>query len=392
MINSLISVFGPPPASNLKRKDQWLALLASFVAMLVVVLVNSLIIPDFQHLLVVASLGATVVLVFVVPNSPFSQPYTLLMGHFLGAVIGVACAYLPLDLYLSTAIAISLCIFAMFLTGSMHPPAGATTMMPIIIGADEVGHFYFVLFPVMSNIVLLLLLALIIHRYWLKKEYPSKPTPTSDPIHKHKDASPLVRLGLQPSDLHGALQEIGTYLDISEQDLTRVYGLAQQRAYTRKFGEIRCKHIMSRDVISVTPTTTLEDAWALLRGHKIKVLPVLDTDQEVVGIISLVDFVKRAHLKGFNEMYGQLEDFVKGDNQSRPPLVREIMVTPVFSVNEYDLIAQIVPLLSDQGMHHVPVLNEERQMTGIITQSDLIAALYSSSANLEVALEEQGNS
>ncbi len=384
MFKDLLSLFGTPPASSLQRKDQWLALLAAFVAMLLIGVTNSLITPDFQHLLLVASLGPTIVLVFVVPNSPFSQPYPVLMGHFLGAVIGVSCAYLPLEIYWTAAIGITLCIFVMFFVGAVHPPAGATTMMPIILGADAVGGFYFVYFPVLSNMTLLVIFALLFHRYLLKKEYPSQAVPASDPIHKHKDASPLVRLGLQSDDLKGALQDMGAYLDISEKDLTRVYGLAQQRAYTRKFGEIRCKHIMSRDVIGVRSTTTLEDAWAMLREHKIKVLPVLDDERRVVGIVSLVDFIKRAKLKGFDEMYGQLEGFVQGMGRAEPPLIAEIMVSPVFSVNEQDFIAQIVPLLSDQGMHHVPVLDADQRMAGIITQSDLIAALYSSSANMEV--------
>lgn len=384
MFKDLLSLFGTPPASSLQRKDQWLVLLASFVAMLLVGVMNGLISPDFQHLLLVASLGPTIVLVFVVPNSPFSQPYPVLMGHFLGAVIGVSCAYLPLEIYWTAAIGITLCISVMFFVGAVHPPAGATTMMPIILGADAVGGFYFVYFPVLSNMTLLVIFALLFHRYLLKKEYPSRAVPTSDPIHKHKDASPLVRLGLQSDDLKGALQDMGAYLDISEKDLTRVYGLAQQRAYTRKFGEIRCKHIMSRDVIGASAATTLEDAWAMLREHKIKVLPVLDDERQVVGIVSLVDFVKRAHLKGFDGMYEQLESFVKGNDDAAPPRVADIMVSPVFSVNEDDLIAQIVPLLSDQGMHHVPVLDADQRMAGIITQSDLIAALYSSSANMDV--------
>ncbi len=380
MFKDFLSLFGTPPASSLQRKDQWLALFASFVAMLVVGVVNSLLSPGFPHLVLVASVGATIVLVFVVPTSPFSQPYSVLMGHCLGAVVGVSCAYLTLEVYWAAAIGVASCILLMFLTRSMHPPACATTMMPIIVGADTVNGFYFVYFPVLSNMLLLVLVAFLFHRFLLKKEYPTQPTPTSDPIHKHKDASPLVRLGLQPADLKGALEEMNSYLDISEKDLTRVYSLAQQRAYTRKFGEVRCKHIMSRDVITVAPNTPLEEAWSLLRAHKIKVLPVLDDDRKVVGIVSLVDFVKRAHLKGFDDMYEQLEGFVKGQ-EGKPPHVSEIMVSPVFSVNERDFIAQIVPLLSDQGMHHVPVLDADQQLAGIITQSDLIAALYSSSAN-----------
>lgn len=381
MLKDLFDLIGTPVASSLQRKDQFLALLASFIAMACIGLLSGWLTPDVQTLLLVASLGPSIVLVFVVPNSPFSQPYPLLMSHLLAAIIGVSCAYLPLDLFLTAAIGLTLCMLAMFVLGCVHPPAGATTMMPIIVGPAAVGGFNFVVFPVLINMIILIILAFSFHRWWLKKEYPVHATPTSDPIHKHQDASPLVRLGLHPDDLEAALKDFDAYLNITEKDLTQVYGLAQQKAYIRKFGEIRCQHIMSRDVISVTETTTLEDAWSLLRLHKVKILPVVDQEKQVVGIISLVDYLKRADLKGYDRLFEKLEDFVKGDDTGGrdAPTVGEIMASPVFAVNHSDLIASLVPLLSDKGMHHVPVVDDEQKLVGIVTQSDLIAALYSSS-------------
>ncbi|MEH6357836.1 MAG: CBS domain-containing protein [Pseudomonadales bacterium] len=379
MLKNLLNLIGTPVASSLQRKDQFLALLASFIAMVCIGLLSGWLTPQLQTLLLVASLGPSIVLIFVVPNSPFSQPYPLLMSHFLAAIIGVSCAYLPLDLFLTGAIGLTLCMLAMFAFGCVHPPAGATTMMPIIVGPTAVGGFNFVVFPVLINMGILIILALVFHKWWLKKEYPVHATPTSDPIHQHGDASPLVRLGLHPDDLEAALKDFDAYLNITEKDLTQVYGLAQQKAYTRKFGEIRCKHIMSHDVITVSETTTLEDAWGLLRKHKVKILPVVDQDRRVLGIVSLVDYLKRADLKGYDRLFQRLEDFVTGEGAEDAPTVIDIMASPVFTVNHSDLIASLVPLLSDKGMHHVPVVDDEQRLAGIITQSDLIASLYSSS-------------
>jgi len=388
MLKNLLSLFGTPVASALHRRDQWLAVLASFAAMLLIGLLSGWMTPGLQKLLLVASLGPSIVLVFVVPNSPFSQPYPMLMGHFVSAIIGVGCAYLPLELYFSAAIGITLCMMAMFFLGCVHPPAGATAMMPIIVGAEAVGGFHFVYFPVLSNMAVLVILGILFHRYWLKKEYPTHPTPTKDPIHKHEDASPLVRLGINPEDLEGALKEFDAYLNITEKDLEQVYGLAQEKAYTRKFGEVRCQDIMSRDVISVTTDTALEEAWALLRQHKVKLLPVVDPQQQVIGIISLVDYLKRADLKTYEGLYERLEHFVKGDaNEDQSTRhVGEIMASPAFTVKQDDLVASLVPLLSDKGMHHVPVVDANNKLVGIVTQSDLIAALYSSSIRSNVAV------
>jgi len=56
------------------------------------------------------------------------------------------------------------------------------------------------------------------------------------------------------------------------------------------------------------------------------------------------------------------------------------MATPAFTVNQHELIATLVPVLSDKGLHHIPVTNN-KQVVGIVTQSDLIAALYTGAMN-----------
>ncbi|HEX4938140.1 MAG TPA: CBS domain-containing protein, partial [Candidatus Kapabacteria bacterium] len=63
----------------------------------------------------------------------------------------------------------------------------------------------------------------------------------------------------------------------------------------------------------------------------------------------------------------------------------QIMAQPAFTVNENDLIALLVPLLSDKGLHHVPVVNDERRLVGIVTQSDLIAALFVGAVEMQEA-------
>ena len=92
----------------------------------------------------------------------FSQPYPLLIGHFAAAIIGVSCAYLPVDLYLSAAIGVTVCTLALFFLDCVHPPAAATAMMPIIVGPQAVDGFHFVYFPVLSNMVVLVILAMAI--------------------------------------------------------------------------------------------------------------------------------------------------------------------------------------------------------------------------------------
>jgi CBS domain-containing membrane protein len=121
------------------------------------------------------------------------------------------------------------------------------------------------------------------------------------------------------------------YLDVSEADLKQVYRRAGMHAYQRKMGEITCGDIMSRDVVSVEFGTELEEAWAQLRLHKIGAIPVVDKARRVIGIISLVDFLKRANLKTYETFEDKLVKFIRrtpGVMSEKPEVVGQIMATP----------------------------------------------------------------
>jgi CBS domain-containing membrane protein len=210
--------------------------------------------------------------------------------------------------------------------------------------------------------------------------------PVRHDIHKHEDPGSLDRVGINQSDLHNALKQMNTFLDVSEADLSRVYKMAGMQAYRRKMGEITCADIMSRDLVTAEYGTELEEAWAQLRFHKIKAIPVIDRARRVIGIITLVDFLKRANLKTYETFQDKLMKFIKrtpGLVSSKPEVVGQIMVSPVYTAREDTHIVELVPLLSDKGLHHIPIVNAERRLSGMVTQSDLIAALYAGSVARE---------
>jgi CBS domain-containing membrane protein len=136
---------------------------------------------------------------------------------------------------------------------------------------------------------------------------------------------------------------------------------------------------MSRDVSVVEFSTTLEEAWTLLRTHRIKALPVVDRVRRVIGIVTLVDFLKHANLdvyEKFDDKLRQLIRRTRNTHSDKPEVVGQIMTKPVRTAAHDKHIVELVPLLSDQGLHHVPIVDDERRLVGMMTQSDLIAALY----------------
>ncbi len=137
--------------------------LITAVASLLSIAVIAFIDNEFSDPYLVASFGATAVLIYGAPKAPFSQPKNVFFGHLFSAIIGVAVAVVfdAAGIYdewwwLAAGIAVSLAITAMVLTGTIHPPGGATALSCVISGFF--GPEYIVR-PVMIGIVLMMIIA-----------------------------------------------------------------------------------------------------------------------------------------------------------------------------------------------------------------------------------------
>jgi CBS domain-containing membrane protein len=123
-----------------------------------------------DHLFLIGSFGASAVLVFGASNSPMAQPKNLILGHVISALVGVSFQkIIPNEIWLSSSLAVSTSIVAMQMTKSMHPPGGATALIANI-GSEKIKAlgFTYVITPVLSGALILLLISLVINR--LKKE------------------------------------------------------------------------------------------------------------------------------------------------------------------------------------------------------------------------------
>ena len=348
------------------------------IALYVVTLISQQFSSPEAVVILLASMGASSVLLFALPNSPLAKPWSFLAGHLIPAGIGLACSHLFTDLALMAAVTIGLVLFCMYLFECMHPPGGATALVPVIASPQGLLPVDFLWYPVGLNVAVMLLMALLLHKFVLKRQILPMPTTPFDPVHQHHDAPPLKRLGVQAEDLMSALNSADTVLDIREQDLELLYQQAQQRAFARQHQSLVCADIMSRDLIVVSPDSTLVDAWQLLQQHKVQLLPVVDLNKKLLGVISLEDFLQdipRSDYRTFSK-YFSIFAFQLADKKRLQRPVSELMRQHPVTTSEEQHVVALVPLLADAGLHHIPVLNTQQQLTGIISQSDLIAALY----------------
>ncbi len=117
---------------------------------------------------VLGSFGASCVLLFGFPESPFSQPRNVVGGHFLASLVGLVFLSLFGPHWWSMALAAGTAIMVMMLTRTVHPPAGSNPVIIMLAQPD----WWFLWMPTLSGALVLLVLALFFNNFLARKSYP----------------------------------------------------------------------------------------------------------------------------------------------------------------------------------------------------------------------------
>lgn len=358
-----------PAAPSIDRREKWRACLGAalgigLVASLAALWLQSALAAGHGALAMalVAPIGASAVLVFAVPSSPLAQPWSVIGGNTLSALVGIACAKWVGDPTLAAALAVSLAIAVMLGARCLHPPGGAAALLMVLAGASQFGYAFS---PVMLDSLLLVLAAA------LYNNLTRRPWPHVQPIQREARAHRF-----KPADLDAALAHFNQVLDVSRDDLQTLLEYTEAAAYQRTMGEIRCADVMSAAPIVARQEMPLREAWALLRQHRVKALPVIDRQRHLLGIVTVADFMRQIDLDAHEGMGWQLRALLRQARRRRPTtIVGEIMTRTVRVSSADRLLTELVPVFSENGHRHIPIIDAERRLVGIVTQSDLIKAL-----------------
>ena len=116
-----------------------------------------------------ASFGSSMVLLYGYPDSPFAQPKNVFFGHLVTAIVGLLVLnFIPLPIFITIPLAVGFGVGLMILINVTHPPAGGN---PIIVIMGSVS-FEYLFTPVITGSIIILIFAIIINRFILKKSYP----------------------------------------------------------------------------------------------------------------------------------------------------------------------------------------------------------------------------
>lgn len=157
-------------------KEHLFTFLGSFFGIGIIGFVNSRYFVLNDTLFLIGSFGASSVLIYGAINSPLAQPRNLIGGHLVCAFVGVTIHKLiPNELWLSSALSVSLSIVLMQITKTLHPPGGASALIANI-GSEKIkalGYLY-VFSPVLSGVLILFVVALIFNNITPNRRYPIK--------------------------------------------------------------------------------------------------------------------------------------------------------------------------------------------------------------------------
>ena len=365
---------------NLSLKAKLLSLIACFCSIFFIALITKVVSPWPGYPMIVASMGASAIILFFIPGSPLAQPWPFVGGQLVSAVVGVTCALNISETSTAAATAVGGSVLMMLFMRCLHPPAAATSLTPIMAGTSITSLGYsFVLVPIAVNVATMLLLAIIINRWVMDRDYPS-PLPVKKKIdQRHTVLEPSHQIGFSEQDLSLALKDSDVFIDMTHAELSHLLTQVEMNAFKRIKGDILCADIMIKDVTAVEYGTEVEEAWELMRCNRLKAMPVVDRARRVIGIITWHDFFKFVDLNVYESFQEKFRTFIRRTadmTASKPEAVGLIMTRSVITLPETAQIADLISLMSIQGHRQIPIVNSKQRLVGMVYQANLIAALY----------------
>lgn len=373
-----IKRFFLPITTNVSNSEMLISGISAFVAIGLLSLFSYHLIGTESLPFIVASMGASAVLVFAIPHSPLSQPWPVFGGHLISATVGVTSFLFIDNIIMAAAVATSVSIILMYFTRSLHPPGGAAAL-GVVIGGPEIhqlGYFYVVL-PVALNAALIIILAVLINRLIPDRRYPA--------VEKKKVSLNNVAaewaLGtprFDEDDLRSAIKSMDSYIDISQEDLARIYAMAVMNANKRRLGEVRCEDIMASSPLTFYFDEELESAWQTLQQRNVKAAPIIDSFNHPIGIVTITDFVRNATDQPGDTKKDKLLNLLKrspGHTSEKHEVVGQIMSKEVNTALEGQHIVDLVAVFTEKGFHHMPVVDGKNRVIGMITRADVMRSM-----------------
>lgn len=217
-----------PVLAGATLRDRLVACAGALAGIVLTGLICSLASPHIGLPLIVAPIGASAVLLFAVPSSPLAQPWSIVGGNMISALVGITVArFVPVPA-LAVGLAVAGAILAMSFLRCLHPPGGAAALIAVIGGpAVSTLGYSFAFVPIAINSILLVIIGVLFHRV-SGHSYPHRPVPTAG--HSLPVSSPPV---FHSEDIDAALEDLGETFDVAREDLELLFKQVEFHAAER---------------------------------------------------------------------------------------------------------------------------------------------------------------
>jgi CBS domain-containing membrane protein len=178
-------------------------------------------------------------------------------------------------------------------------------------------------------------------------------------------------------DLRAALKKMKTYMDVTEEDLKKIYELALRHAQIRLASQVPVKDVMTRTVVTVKQDADLHEAARILSENRISGMPVVSDNNQVIGVISEADILTMAGMKKdhtfkdiVRTILGEHVPGRKGGNR-----VKDVMSFPPITSKADDHITDVAKVLDEKRFKRMPVVDDDGKLIGIISRADIVRAI-----------------
>jgi CBS domain-containing membrane protein len=185
------------------------------------------------------------------------------------------------------------------------------------------------------------------------------------------------RCAVAGEDLRAALAEMKGYVDITVEDLMKIYTLALEKARVRLAQQIPVSGVMTTNVVTVTPDANVHEVATLLSENRISGLPVVDDKKRVVGLISEADVLSMTGVARGHTIKDVIRHILGEPvtKQRHGETVRDFMTSPAVTIAPDADIREAARILDEKRIKRLPVVDKEQTLLGIVSRADIVRAM-----------------
>jgi len=182
---------------------------------------------------------------------------------------------------------------------------------------------------------------------------------------------------LESEDFHAALEELHQYVDVTEEDLQKIYAIALRHAKERLTFKIPVKDVMTGDVICIKKEADIHEAARILSENRISGLPVIDEEKHLIGIVTEADILYSAGMKK-SLNFKDILRYILGEPHPKirdGSKVIDIMTSQVITTTPETDIKEAAKILDEKRIKRLPVVDENNKLIGIISRANIVRYL-----------------